>query len=432
MTDENILDELARQREKKGRAASDESANADSIAQLVGRYAYITGMDRYYDTQTSTLLAKSAVDTSHRHELGRSASNKLVEAEAVEIVQGPTWVPNAPRFIVRGASRFLNVYQPPTETHTSGDVALYEELAEYLIPDKVIREHILDWFAFVIQQPERKPNWQVLLGGMEGIGKDALIYVLCRAVGFHNTVTIGPHDLESQFNDQFANKKLGILNEISAFRNPRLENSLKQYAADPPAEIAINPKGATRYSVPNLIALVGMTNHRSGFTVSRNDRRWLAYWSPAKPLPASYYDELWKFLEGDGGLHVWHWLSQRDLTQFNPKARAPDTEYKAELIEVSEDPTLAVLRECLEDRVAPFDDDLVLIDRVLRFLNDPRMDRGRVGGFMRELGCEGCRVQQKHEGGNSSKRFWIVRRHDAFKEMPSADLWKIVSSLRVD
>ena len=404
---------------------TDGTRGKDLPEHLKGRYVYITGMDRWYDTHTATLLAKSAVDISHRSELGRSAGYSLLEAGFVEIVQAPTWVPNGPRFIDRGSARYLNVYEPQNEAPVEGDVTLFLELAEYIVPDADVREHFLDWFAFAIQQPERKPNWQILLGGIEGIGKDALIYPIKRAVGFHNVVTIGPHDLESQFNDQLAHKKLGILNEMLAFRNPRLENTLKQYAADPPDQLQINPKGASRYTVPNTIALIGMTNHRSqGMTLSKNDRRWTAFWSPAKPLPSSYYDELWNYLEGDGGLHVWYWLAHRDLARFNPKSRAPDTDYKRELIEVSEDPHLVVLRDRIEDRGWPFDADLVVMDQVLRFLDNPRLDAGKVGGLLRELGCEDRRAALKVDGRTKTLRVWIVRRHEHFKALRAAELYQ--------
>lgn len=424
MADENILDHQTRKSSHKAAAQEDADKHA-AIATLEGRYVYITGSDRWFDTRTSTLLQKTAVDISHRSELGRSASYSLIEAQAVEIVQRITWVPNGPRFITEGDTRSLNVYEPPRESPLAGDVSPYLELAEYIVPDAKVREHILDWSAFVIQHPEQKPNWHPLLGGAQGIGKDALIFPIKRAVGFHNTVTIDPDDLESQFNDQVADKKLGILNEILSFRDRRFEDKLKKYTAAPPHELTINPKGASKYTVPNIIALFGMTNHRSqGMTLSKGDRRWMPFWSPARPLSADYYTELWEYLEGDGGLHVWHWLANRDLSAHNPKAHAPDTEYKRELVEVSEDPNLAVLRDRIDERGWPFDSDLVAIDQVMRFLDDSRLDRGKVGSMLRELGCKDARPAIKIDGGTKRKRVWIVRRHEFFEGMPSADLYK--------
>ncbi|RMG32529.1 MAG: hypothetical protein D6720_13155, partial [Gammaproteobacteria bacterium] len=252
----------------------------------------------------------------------------------------------------------------------------------------------------------------------------AFLAPLRRALGAHNVVTIGPHDLDSQFNDQIAHKKLGVLNEMLAFRDRRLENTLKQYAASPPEELQINPKGAARYTVPNVIALVAMTNHRSrGMTLSQHDRRWLAFWSPAKPLPDDYYTELWAYLEGDGSLHVWHWLANRDLSGFNAKGRAPDTAYKRELIEVSEDPHLAKLREAIEEEVWPFNHDLVTMDAVLQFLDDPRMDAGRAGGLLRELGCESYRPARKIGGKTQRVRVWSVRRHAHYQALRPAELF---------
>lgn len=425
MTDsDNPLDELGQARKKKRRERIGADDQLEVIEALDGRYAYFTGQDRYFDTMTRTTLTKSAIDTAHRRQLGRGAAYTLIESDAVRIFEGPTWLPNGPRVIERGAGRFLNVYEPPTEQPIEGDIEPFLKLATYLVPDNDVREHLLDWMAFVIQRPDLKPNWHPLLGGIEGIGKDALFAPLRRALGAHNVVTIGPHDLDNQFNDQIAHRKLGVLNEMLAFRDRRLENTLKQYAAAPPEELSINPKGAARYTVPNVIALVAMTNYRSrGMTLSQNDRRWMPYWSPAKPLPEDYYRELWQYLEGDGGLYVWHWLANRDLSGFNAKGRAPDTEYKRELIEVSEDPHRAKLRDAIEEEAWPFNHDLVTMDSVLQFLDDPRMDAGRAGGLLRELGCESYRPARKIGGKSRTIRVWSVRQHARYQAMRPTDLF---------
>lgn len=425
MTDsDNPLDELAPRRAKKCRDGIGADDLLKAIEALHGRYAYFTGQDRYYDTVTRTTVTKAAIDTAHRLGLGRGAAHTLLESDAVAIFEGPTWLPNGPRIIERGAGRYLNTYEPPIEQSIEGDTAPYLDLAEYLVPDAEVRAHLLDWMAFVIQNPAKKPNWHPLLGGIEGIGKDAFLYPLQRAVGAHNVVTIGPHDLDNQFNDQIAHKKLGILNEMLAFRDRRLENALKQYAAAPPDELQINPKGAARYTIPNILALAGMTNHRSkGMTLSQNDRRWMPYWSPAKPLAEDYYKELWQYLEGDGGLHVWHWLACRDLSGFNAKGRSPDTEYKRELVEVSEDPHLTKLREAIEEEAWPFAQDLVAMDQVLQFLDDPKMDAGRAGGLLRELDCKQHRGSRKIGRRTKTLRVWSVRRHEYFQTMRAADLF---------
>ena len=81
------------------------------------------------------------------------------------------------------------------------------------------------------------------------------------------------------------------------------------------------------------------------------------------------------------------------------------------MIEVSEDPHLVVLRDRIEDRGWPFDADLVVMDQVLRFLDNPRLDAGKVGGLLRELGCEDRRAALKVDGRTKTLRVWIVRRH---------------------
>lgn len=430
MTDSNPLDELKPRRQRRQRENISADELLKTIEALRGRYVYFTGMDRYHDTCTGTTITKTAIDTAHLLQLSSKAAHTLLASDAIEIMQGPTWLPNGPRIIERGAGRYLNVYEPPTEISIEGDVTLYQDLVQYIIPDTDVREHFLDWQAFVIQCPEQKPNWHPLIGAAQGVGKDALIYPLKRSQGSHNVATVCPQDLTGQFNDQIAKKKLGILNEMLAFRDGGLENQLKQYAASPPEMLTINPKNASRYTIPNVIALVGMTNHRSkGMTVSSGDRRWFAYWSEAEPLDESYYSELWQWLQGDGGLHVWHWLANRDLSGFNARGRAPDSDYKRELIEVSEDPNLAKLRERIEEGLYPFVNDLVSMDRVLGYLDNPKLDAGSAGGLLRELGCKHYRPSRKVDGRTRSVRVWSVRNHEKYSAMRPAELFDLADQL---
>jgi hypothetical protein len=299
-----------------------------------------------------------------------------------------------------------------------------------VIPDNNVRSTLFDWMAFNVQHPEEKLNWHPALGGLEGIGKDLLFYPVVRAIGQHNTAIVDPDQLDGQFNGYLANRKLLILGEMMSYRNKKLENKLKAYAASPPEVLTINPKGQPSYEIPNLVSIIAMTNHRSqGLTLSEHDRRWFPYWSPAKKETPAYYTRLWEFVSGAGGLAVWSWLGRRPLGHFSAKANAPDTAYKAELIEFSEHPTKAKLRDALEEGRAPLKDDVVLMQRVLDFLNEPRMDAGKVGGFLRELGCEKRRIQRRAGDKVENRRVWIVRDHARFNDMTDRDLMKIIDAL---
>ena len=194
--------------------------------------------------------------------------------------------------------------------------------------------------------------------------------------------------------------------------------------------LSINPKGAPGYEIPNIVSLIAMTNHRSqGLTLSEHDRRWYPYWSPAKPKTQAYYERLAAFVHSAGGLAVWHHMATRSIEDFPAKSTAPHSQYKAELIEVSEHPVRALLRERLEERRAPFVDDVVRMDDILEFLDDKRMDSGKVGGFLREIGAEKRRIQRKINGRVETKRIWIVRRHDHFHAMSDVDLFRMMEAV---
>ena len=74
------------------------------------------------------------------------------------MVETVTYRPGGPQFVNEGDFEALNLYRPTTLEPTSGDVAPWLELVEYLIPDAKPRAHILDHFSSQVQRRGVKIN----------------------------------------------------------------------------------------------------------------------------------------------------------------------------------------------------------------------------------------------------------------------------------
>src|SRR5271165_521527 len=62
-------------------------------------------------------------------------------------------------------------------------------------------DHIMKWLAHRVQRPAEKINHALVLGGLQGIGKDTLLEPVKRAVGPWNWQEENPSTiLESHFN----------------------------------------------------------------------------------------------------------------------------------------------------------------------------------------------------------------------------------------
>jgi hypothetical protein len=156
----------------------------------------------------------------------------------------------------------VNTYRASTLKRTfGGDVRPWLELVDHVFPDRVARDHFLKWCAHHLQQPDIKINHALFLGGVQGVGKDALIVPITAATGEHNTGIITQLDLDTNQNDYLLNHRLIIGQELIAGNSWRtLANKLKPYLADPPSEVRINRKQIPQFDVPNIANWIFLTN----------------------------------------------------------------------------------------------------------------------------------------------------------------------------
>src|SRR5260221_13411986 len=84
------------------------------------------------------------------------------------------------------------------------------------------------------------------------------------------------------------------------------------------------------YTMANTVNFLMFTNHREAIPVEADDRRYFVIFSPAQPQEPAYYDRLFGEILGSGAAHVAHWLRGRELSNFDPKRRAPATAAKQE------------------------------------------------------------------------------------------------------
>jgi hypothetical protein len=229
--------------------------------------------------------------------------------------------------------RVYNTYRPST-LRPSGDGSersverwLFLLDALDLEEGKAGREGLLDWFAALVQHPERKLNHGLLFGGAMGIGKDSLLAPVLQCVGEHNVRTIGGDDMIKGFNGWQADCKLAIINEIDYGDHKdrrQVTERLKRVLCAPPRTLRIDEKNLKPYEIPNRIQVVAMSNHRQCIEVQRGDRRWYALWCGRKAhrdLPPveqgmweAWFAEYYDWLEKGGGSAVMAYLRGRSST----------------------------------------------------------------------------------------------------------------------
>lgn len=209
---------------------------------------------------------------------------------------------------------------------------------EYLVPVEAEREAFLDWLAHVEQQPGVLPHRHYLMiaPGTQGTGRGWLTALLAHVWAGHVALDFNLCDsLRSSFNGELSRKLLVTVDEIregaSASRHQTAQR-LKSLVTS--TRRHINMKYGAQSSELNCARFLVCSNHDDALPLTDEDRRWVVIHNPVQPRSADYYTQLYGLLDPKADGHrefvasVREFLRQRDISAFNPGARAEMNEAK--------------------------------------------------------------------------------------------------------
>ena len=324
--------------------------NCEDFAAFLPNHKYI------YRT-TGELWVGSGVNDAVIGEL-RIINDKETYVPASKLISEQTpvhqmsWAPGEGEFIygaaITGGGRIIapdniiyNKYRAPIIEPKEGDPTPWLNHIKKLYPGDV--NHITAWSAQRVQRPGEKLNHALVLGGVEGIGKDTLLEPLRRAVGSWNFAEISPEDISTSF-DEYAQsvvlriseaKDLGDLNKYKFY------DATKTLIAAPPETLRINVKYVPEYYIPNVTGVIITTNYKTtGLYLPQTDRRHYVAWSDSVKgdFTEAYWNAIWQWYYSGGFEIVAYYLLHYDLTKFNPKASPKQTEAFWAVVDASQRP----------------------------------------------------------------------------------------------
>ncbi|GET56823.1 poxvirus D5 protein [Rhizophagus irregularis DAOM 181602=DAOM 197198] len=226
--------------------------------------------------------------------------------------------PNAPKYNPEFFNLFLGFKAQPAKRIKPNLVnPIIRHVHEvWCAEDKQLTIYILNWLAFLIQNPDKKPE---------------------RILGRENFLsTTRLEDVMGRFNAAVRAKKLIILNEcdMSGKEWHGANNRLKSLITEP--YISIEEKGIDVKVIDDFAGYMIISNHAMPIRIEMGDERFVALNVSAKYKGnREYFGSLVKVLENpDTASSFMSYLLSRDLTGFNPRS-IPDTQMKRELIEAS-------------------------------------------------------------------------------------------------
>lgn len=413
-------------------------------------YVYIAEQNTFYDRKKRLLLPVENFSNLNGHQ-GDNVRQEALQKGKAEKVDRIDYAPGQPSTFVERGITYANAWGGDIEQGVPGDVSRWLNHFDVLKWGGY-RKHILQWMAFTLRHPEKKINHILLLGGHEGCGKDWLLRPLQRAMGQDYT-GIDADELLRDFNDYLLSTKYLHINEAELGDRKEagiVANKLKPLASAPPDLLRVNCKGLTPVRVRNLVNCSMTTNSYNPIKMRGGGRRFYGVWSDLKILDPqgvmsaewkTYWADMWRWMdECDGWKAVVHYLmTQVDLSDFNPGAAPPTTEFVREIQQHNMDPVLAAVLTHCQHRIGLFKSDLLTAENILNGLKASQVGTDthaslailpqrllanlqprHIGKILRESGHLNAPLRARKVG--SDHIIWAIREHAHYEKMSPREL----------
>jgi hypothetical protein len=339
-------------------------------------------------------------------------------------------------WIEREGVTVFNLYRAPRiELGNPAEAGPWIEHVQKIYPDDAA--HMILWLAHRVQRPEEKINHALVLGGAQGIGKDTLLEPVKYAVGPWNFRDVSPTHLLGSFNSFTRSVILWVseardLGEIDRFK---FYDHTKIYTAAPPDVLRTNEKHLREYYVFNVLGFLITTNHKTdGIYLPADDRRHYVAWSDRtkEEFTPEYWNEIWGWYARGGIGHVAAYLTELDLSDFEPKAPPPKTAAFWAIVDASQAPEDAELTDVLDAMGNP---DAVTIGQLaskakgelMEWLAD-RKNRRVIPHRLEKCGYSSMRCETTKDGRWKLGGVWQVVY--AKNSLSSAERYKAAAALK--
>ena len=213
-------------------------------------------------------------------------------------------------------------------------------------------EFVIDWFAQILQQPNKLTGICLILNGQHGCGKDMFLsWFGTKIIGLSNYFkTARPHiDLFGSFN---SSRKNIVFYHIEEGNDMMLNESniqqFKNYITDSFASIQLKGKDTTNL-IQNYNHFAISTNSSTPFKIEKTERRFFGIQASSETCANSeYFSELEMNMNDQGVIKgFYEFLISRDISKRDWKI-LPTTEYMKAMFEASLSEVNHFINELLE------------------------------------------------------------------------------------
>lgn len=321
---------------------------------------------------------------------------------------------------IRDVDGELNIWTGWGCEAKKGDIKLFLSLLDRVFEgaEPGAMSWFLDWLAYPLQNPGTKLFAAAVLHGVRtGTGKTLIGYTLGKIYG-KNFTEIRQGNLQSGFNEWAQGKQFILGDDITGNDQRQYADMLKTMITQ--KELRVNMKYVPSYVIPDCLNYLFTSNQPDVFFLEDDDRRFYVHEVICDPLPEDFFRAYDKALwQEDLAPAVFHWLLQRDLSKFNPNARALRTSARERMVEVGRSDLAGWVRRLLEEPDRHLDlvpgaskRDLWTAKELLALYDPNRETRVTANGIGRELARAGVRMAYRGlpvHAVDSRSRYYILR-----------------------
>lgn len=250
-------------------------------------------------------------------------------------VHGLTFKPNGEQII----NGFYNSWRGWPEWADETDKGAVEDFAlgMHTLCGPEEGDRVLDFMAHTFQHPNKRPQHAFLLkSSFTGTGKSTMCRVFTEVAGVYGRKVSG-HEFYSQFNAWAKDRLVVWLDEIksSDMTTNQTTEKLNDFITMP--NISIEHKGVDAYSVPFFARLIMASNDPAPVHMTKMERRINVIGCKDCRGDSAHLLRMQRLnnLTEEGLQAILDWLMDRDISQYDPTARAVINEHTEEIMELS-------------------------------------------------------------------------------------------------
>lgn len=287
---------------------------------------------------------------------------------------------------------------------------------------------LLDWMAYIYQNPGKRVGWAMLLQGSQGTGKSYFGNVFEHLMGT-NVKSLDTGAISGRFTGWATGALVAVVEEIRIAGTNKYEilDKLKPIISN--ATIQIEEKGRDHRTVPNFTSYLLLTNHKDAVPLQEGDRRYCCLFSRVqseqqlfdelggdRDKARAYFDELFDSLRANAGAIARFLLDWKISPDFDPNGRAPETSARIEMKALSVSPDRDLVENFIEEyRCEVINDefiDITWLNKMVEMSGRLLPKTRTLSSVLSEMGyspMEGRRVNVK---GSGYHYLWLKGKSD--------------------